>query len=120
MSANDTSLCPLCGGPNECQLCTLAAYKGACWCARVEIPDALIARVPEELRNRTCICPRCVKDFHRQKTAHSLQPVCAGDFYFDSAGRMAFTEAYHLRRGYCCDNGCRHCPYPQTARVTTR
>ena len=22
-----------------------------------------------------------------------------------------FTKAYHLRRGYCCDNGCKHCPY---------
>lgn len=24
---------------------------------------------------------------------------------------MVFTEAYHLRRGYCCKSGCRHCPY---------
>ena len=22
-----------------------------------------------------------------------------------------FTKAYHLRRGYCCESGCRHCPY---------
>jgi uncharacterized protein (TIGR00290 family) len=22
-----------------------------------------------------------------------------------------FTTAYHLRRGYCCESGCRHCPY---------
>ena len=24
---------------------------------------------------------------------------------------MVFTEAYHLKRGHCCENGCRHCPY---------
>ncbi|HYI78124.1 MAG TPA: DUF5522 domain-containing protein [Chryseolinea sp.] len=24
---------------------------------------------------------------------------------------MVFTEAYHLKRGYCCKNRCRHCPY---------
>jgi hypothetical protein len=24
---------------------------------------------------------------------------------------MVFTEAYHLRRGYCCHSDCRHCPY---------
>ncbi|WP_323756859.1 DUF5522 domain-containing protein [Roseivirga sp.] len=24
---------------------------------------------------------------------------------------MVFTEKYHLKRGYCCKNGCRHCPY---------
>jgi hypothetical protein len=34
-----------------------------------------------------------------------------GDFYFD-LGLMVFSGAYHLRRGYCCGNGCRHCPYP--------
>ncbi|MCF3110738.1 DUF5522 domain-containing protein [Niabella sp. CC-SYL272] len=24
---------------------------------------------------------------------------------------MVLTEKYHLQRGYCCSNGCRHCPY---------
>ncbi len=32
-------------------------------------------------------------------------------FYFDEKGLMVFTEKYHLERGYCCNNGCRHCPY---------
>jgi hypothetical protein len=31
-------------------------------------------------------------------------------FYMEN-GLMVFTEAYHLKRGYCCKNGCRHCPY---------
>jgi hypothetical protein len=22
------------------------------------------------------------------------------------------TAWYHLKRGYCCDNNCQHCPYP--------
>lgn len=33
------------------------------------------------------------------------------DFYFDESGLMVFTAKYLLKRGYCCDNGCRHCPY---------
>jgi hypothetical protein len=33
------------------------------------------------------------------------------DFYFNEEGYMVFTAAYHLKRGYCCKNGCRHCPY---------
>lgn len=33
------------------------------------------------------------------------------DFYLNEDGFMVFTEAYHLKRGYCCKNGCRHCPY---------
>ncbi|WP_249219851.1 DUF5522 domain-containing protein [Chitinophaga sp. HK235] len=24
---------------------------------------------------------------------------------------MVFTEKYHLDRGYCCGNGCKHCPF---------
>ena len=36
-----------------------------------------------------------------------LQP---GDFYYDGP-YLVFTEQYHLRRGTCCDSGCRHCPY---------
>jgi 2-iminoacetate synthase ThiH len=26
-------------------------------------------------------------------------------------GRIAFSEAYHLKRGYCCGSGCRYCPF---------
>lgn len=32
------------------------------------------------------------------------------DFYFEGA-MMVFTERFLLRRGYCCESGCRHCPY---------
>ena len=32
------------------------------------------------------------------------------DFYFDE-GLMVLTRRYLLNRGYCCDNGCRLCPY---------
>jgi len=33
-----------------------------------------------------------------------------GDYYLED-GLMVFTSAYHLKRGYCCQNKCRHCPY---------
>jgi len=32
------------------------------------------------------------------------------DFYFEGP-YMVFTAAYHLKRGYCCNNDCLHCPY---------
>ena len=32
------------------------------------------------------------------------------DYVFDK-GLMVFTSSYLKRRGYCCDNGCRNCPY---------
>jgi hypothetical protein len=33
------------------------------------------------------------------------------DYYFNKEGLMVFTELYHLKRGYCCKNKCRHCPW---------
>ena len=37
-------------------------------------------------------------------------PLRPEDFYMEGP-YMVFTEAYHLRRGYCCNSSCRHCPY---------
>lgn len=33
------------------------------------------------------------------------------DFYMSEEGFIVFTESYHLKRGYCCKSGCKHCPY---------
>ena len=38
-------------------------------------------------------------------------PLEQGDYYLNEEGLMVFTAQYHLRRGYCCGNGCKHCPY---------
>lgn len=32
------------------------------------------------------------------------------DFYYENGYRV-MTESYHKRRGSCCGNGCRHCPF---------
>jgi hypothetical protein len=36
-------------------------------------------------------------------------------FYMEN-GLIVFTEAFHLKRGYCCKSGCRHCPYGQSPK----
>lgn len=33
------------------------------------------------------------------------------DFYYNKAGYVVLTEKYHLKKGFCCGNGCLHCPY---------
>lgn len=38
------------------------------------------------------------------------------DYYFSEEGYLVFTEQYHLKRGYCCQSGCRHCPYGFNAK----
>ena len=34
------------------------------------------------------------------------------DYYFEK-GLMILTAHFLLKRGYCCRNGCRNCPYSQ-------
>ncbi|MEO6283174.1 MAG: DUF5522 domain-containing protein [Dyadobacter sp.] len=36
--------------------------------------------------------------------------------FYKEGGNFVFTEAYHLQRGYCCKNGCRHCPFQLTQK----
>ena len=34
-----------------------------------------------------------------------------GIHYYLEGERVIFTSLFHLERGQCCGNGCRHCPY---------
>jgi hypothetical protein len=43
----------------------------------------------------------------RTSTPVTIEPQ---DFYVQN-GLVVFTAAYHLKRGFCCNSGCRHCPY---------
>ncbi len=38
------------------------------------------------------------------------------DFYIEN-GLYVFTESYHLKRGYCCKNACRHCPWGYAQKI---
>jgi hypothetical protein len=52
----------------------------------------------------------------KQKPARLVE----GEDYYLEGGLMVFTALYHLKRGYCCESGCRHCPYkdaPDTRRA---
>ena len=41
------------------------------------------------------------------------------DYYLNELGRFIFTENYHLKRGYCCGNDCKHCPWKDDTTTTT-
>ena len=45
------------------------------------------------------------------------------DYYYNEDKLMVLTTSYLLKRGYCCGNGCKHCPYqyvnvPEPGRTT--
>ena len=31
--------------------------------------------------------------------------------YYMERGNVIFKELFHIQRGQCCGNGCRHCPF---------
>lgn len=46
-------------------------------------------------------------------------PLKDGDFYLEN-GFMVFTKEYHLKRGFCCKSGCRHCPWGYRKKAERR
>ncbi len=52
-----------------------------------------------------------VKSFDWIQELYLKEQLSQGkDFYYEN-GYKVMTEKYHLKRGYCCKNNCRHCPY---------
>lgn len=47
-----------------------------------------------------------------QKNEKQIKLIEGEDYYFEN-GLMVLTSRFLLKRGYCCGNGCRHCPYPK-------
>lgn len=52
----DPRRCPLCQGDNACGL---ALGKESCWCMTRRMDETVLDRVPEQARNRACVCEAC-------------------------------------------------------------
>lgn len=59
MTNLDTSICPLCKQKNFCAV----NDSNGCWCMNTNIPPALLAKLPKESRNKSCICNACIEHF---------------------------------------------------------
>jgi hypothetical protein len=46
----------------------------------------------------------------KKPSGNSAKLIEGIDFYFEN-GLMVLTAIFLKKRGYCCGNGCRHCPY---------
>lgn len=99
--------------------CGPSQEDGKCWCEG--LPH--VAPIADEQAG--CFCPQCLSEaiarLNDPQTGpadvvneqSSLPQLREGEDYYLEGGAMVFTAAYHLKRGYCCDNSCRHCPYQQ-------
>jgi hypothetical protein len=48
------------------------------------------------------------------------EPLIEGIDYYVEGVLFVFTAKYLRERGYCCESGCRHCPYRFGERVEPR
>jgi hypothetical protein len=119
--------CPLCGGNNQCRMAKGLLYKGPCWCEEIIIPNQVLRALAADHFEATCLCRSCLETLAR--LSHELDDPSAvlskiqeliesssraakeEDCYLDENGNVVFTATYHLKRGTCCGNGCRHCPF---------
>ena len=103
-------------------LCGPVKQSGQCWCNAF---PPILSPDPEN----DCLCPGCLQklmeqkikvysesvtieqanklDLNKYKTAKNIVDI---DYYIEN-GFFVFSKWYHLKRGTCCENGCRHCPY---------
>jgi len=115
--------------PKSCSNCGVSftcgptAGKGSCWCE--ELPHvSLVAGADQD-----CLCPECLTqaiarlpspgaDISTSTNSDITSPptLVDGEDYYCEGSAIVFTAHYLLRRGYCCESGCRHCPY-ETAQV---
>jgi hypothetical protein len=65
------------------------------------------------------------KQLHTNKSTADRDPVSSKDTqlqegpdYYLEDGLFVFTEVFLLKRGHCCESGCRHCPYGYTRKRT--
>ena len=44
-------------------------------------------------------------------TEHGTKPDDEEADFYREGPYLVFTEKFLRKRGYCCESGCRHCPY---------
>jgi Family of unknown function (DUF5522) len=104
--------CWRCGAAFECGPRDGA---GQCWCG--DLPP-----IRPTADGADCLCPLCLSAEVSLQQQNETGPATPGrsaivegvDYYVEGTA-VVFTARYHLRRGTCCGNGCRHCPYGAVA-----
>lgn len=112
--------CSNCGADFTC-----GAGETSCWC--FDLPHVGVVASQDQ----DCLCPTCLTQTIskmpldesgiksdsaggvsvRPGEEGAQTPLVEGEDYYLEGAAMVFTGRFLLRRGYCCESGCRHCPY---------
>ncbi len=102
--------------------CSSDQENKTCWCI------AFPAIMPAEFE-QNCRCPSCLAKAMADKIELAIQTQTLDEMlalarqyrgqtgllehvdYTIEAPDYVFSKWYHLKRGSCCGNGCRNCPY---------
>jgi hypothetical protein len=114
--------CKRCNAIVQCFVNDVAS----CWCNNY--PPILHI---EDEQDSACLCKACLhkeavevvlkieNSFTAEKAlnanwvkelVYNNKPIEGIDYYIEN-GYFVFKKWFHLKRGYCCGNGCRHCAY---------
>lgn len=114
MKQNNKS-CQRCSTAFECKVDDIAA----CQCTEIRISEETQAYLDKT--EYDCLCKSCLSQLDQMMASikgrnfpNPGDKLEEGYFYMEN-GMFVFKELYHMHRGSCCKNNCRHCAYGYTA-----
>ena len=73
--------------------------------------------------NFDCLCTLCLEELNKNIAfaaelpfPHKKEDFIENVHYYKEGNMWVFTELYHILKGSCCANGCRHCAYGYNKR----
>ena len=87
-----------------------------CDCQKVELLQETVDFLYKKT-NHGCLCNSCLLKFDawiKYSLAYDFvgnASVLRPEYFYIENGLYVFTPLYHLHKGKCCGNGCRHCVY---------
>lgn len=104
-------------------VCDSSPAGGDCWCS--SYPAIMPANFDQDCRCSECLARAIADRINVMISSSSHDEMIEMASAYANGGALAehidftiengnhvFTRWYHLKRGSCCGNGCRHCPYP--------
>lgn len=112
MDKHEEKYCPRCSQSFTCKVGDIAS----CQCTAVQLTEK--ARIFLSKTFFDCLCKDCMMKINQETARASAyhfptqkEMFIEGLHYYKENGYWVFTELYHMLRGYCCGNNCRHCVY---------
>jgi hypothetical protein len=105
----NTKTCQRCKNEFNCN----AEDISNCSCDSIQLSEA--SKIYLAKTAYDCLCTPCLMAINallaQTELHHDLSKLEeTRDFYLEK-GLMVFTEYYHIKKGTCCKNNCRHCAY---------